>query len=93
VNREQLEHALRAAGAISGDRELYVVGNPNTNGFRGLCLDPGDLALSKLAAGRPKDIAYLKTMLRERMLTIGILEQRRSAWPRSLLSPGRNRPS
>ena len=27
MTREQLEHAIRAAGAISGDRELYVVGS------------------------------------------------------------------
>jgi hypothetical protein len=154
VNREQLEHAIRAAGAISGDRELYVIGsqsilgpfpqahpdlcrsmevdiapknfpereaiiegsigelspfhetfgfyvdgidlrtitlpaawerrviiveNPNTNGCQGLCLDPGDLAASKLAAGRPKDFAYLKAMLRERVVTVEILERRLEA--------------
>jgi hypothetical protein len=27
MNRAQLEHAIRASGAISGDRELYVVGS------------------------------------------------------------------
>jgi len=27
MTREQLEHAIRAAGAISGDPELYVVGS------------------------------------------------------------------
>ena len=129
MTRTQLEHAIRAAGAICGDRELYIVGsqailgahpdahpdllrsievdvapknlpelesliegsigelspfhrvfgfyvdgieisgivlpdgwqeraiaveNANTNGFRGLCLEPADLAVSKLAAGRPK---------------------------------------
>jgi hypothetical protein len=27
MTREQLEHAIRAAGAICGDRELYVVGS------------------------------------------------------------------
>ena len=39
MTREQLEHAIRAAGAISGDRELYVVGSqailgasPNAHG-------------------------------------------------------------
>jgi len=154
MNREQLEHAIRAAGAISGDRELYVVGsqsilgpfprahpdlcrsmevdiapknfpdreaiiegsigelspfhetfgfcvdgvdlrtitlphgwerrviavdNPNTNGFRGLCLDPGDLGVSKLAAGRPKDMAYLQVLVRERIVTIAVLEQRLAA--------------
>ena len=140
MTRAQLEHAIRAAGAISGDRELYVVGsqailgacpnahpdlchsmevdiapknrpemesviegsigelspfhqtfgfcvdgveiggitlpegwnerlvrvdNPNTNGFCGLCLAPEDLAVSKLAAGRPKDLDYVRVLLRE----------------------------
>jgi hypothetical protein len=140
MTREQLEHAIRAAGAISGDRELYVVGsqailgalpnahvdlchsmevdiapknhpelealiegsigelspfhqtfgfcvdgveiggitlpegwqgrlvrvdNLNTNGFCGLCLAPVDLAVSKLAAGRPKDLDYVGVLLRE----------------------------
>jgi len=32
VNRDQLEHAIRAAGAISGDRELYVVGSQSILG-------------------------------------------------------------
>ncbi len=151
MNREQLEHAIRAAGAISGDRELYVVGsqsilgpcprphpdlcrsmevdiapknfperealiegsigelspfhetfgfwvngidirtitlpdgwetrlvvvdNPNTHGFRGLCLDPADLAVSKLAAGREKDIAFVRVLVRERLATVDAIERR-----------------
>jgi len=151
MTREQLEHAIRAAGAIAGDPELYVVGsqailgafpeappdlrrsmevdiapknrpelealiegsigelspfhqtfgfcvdgvdiggivlpegwpsrlvvvdNPNTNGFRGLCLDPADLAVSKLAAGRPKDFAFVESMLRERLVRSDVLLDR-----------------
>jgi len=151
MTREQLEHAIRAAGAISGDTELYVVGSqailgshpdahpdllrsmeldvapknkpeleaviegsigelspfhqtfgfyvdgvdlaaivlprgwgerlvivdtPNTNGIRGLCLDPGDLAVSKLAAGRDKDLAYVRVLLRERLVTPAIVRAR-----------------
>ena len=151
MTREQLEHAIRAAGAICGDRELYVVGsqailgscrdahpdllrsmevdiapknrpelesliegsigelspfhktfgfhvdgvdmegivlpahwqervvvvdNANTNGIRGLCLDPADLAVSKLAAGRPKDIDFVRVMLRERLVRPEILHER-----------------
>lgn len=151
MTREQLEHAIRAAGAISGDRELFVVGsqailgacpnahpdllrsmeadvaprnhpelesliegsigelspfhktfgfyvdgvdmdgivlpegwqerlvvidNPNTNGFRGLCLDPTDLAASKLAAGRPKDFEFVGILLRERIVDPQVLQQR-----------------
>lgn len=144
MNRAQLEHAIRAAGAISGDRELYVVGsqailgacpdahpellrsmevdlapknlpelealiegsigelspfhqtfgfyvdgvdiggivlpdgwrdrlivveNANTNGYRGLCLDPADLAISKLAAGREKDLEFVRALLREGLVS------------------------
>jgi hypothetical protein len=144
VNRKQLEHAIRAAGAIADDTELYVVGsqailgafpdapedlrvsmevdiapknhpereaviegsigelsifhethgfyvdgveiesitlpagwqerlvvvdNENTNGCRGLCLGPEDLAVSKLAAGRPKDLDYVAILIREKMIT------------------------
>jgi hypothetical protein len=162
MTRAQLEHAIRAAGAIAGDLELYVVGsqailgafpdahpdlcrsmevdmapknrpelealiegsigelspfhqtfgfcvdgveiggivlpeswtsrlvvvdNPNTNGFRGLCLDPADLAVSKLAAGRPKDFDYVQVLLRERLVRAsGLLERIRAT---SQLAPSR----
>jgi hypothetical protein len=151
MTRDQLEHAIRAAGAISGDAELYIVGsqailgavpnahpdllssmevdvaprnhpehealiegsigelspfhqtfgfwvdgveiagivlpdgweervvvvdNPNTKGYRGLCLDPADLAVSKLAAGRPKDLAYVQVLLREGIVTAATLAER-----------------
>ena len=32
MTREQLEHAIRAAGAICGDRELYIVGSQSVLG-------------------------------------------------------------
>jgi len=151
VTREQLEHAIRAAGAISGDTELYILGSqailgahpdahpdllrsmeldvapknkpeleaviegsigelspfhqrfgfyvdgmelsgvvlprgwaervvvvdtPNTNGIRGLCLEPGDLAVTELAAGRDKDLAYVRVLLRERLVTAEVLQAR-----------------
>lgn len=151
MTREQLEHAIRAAGAISGDRELYIVGsqailgaaphahpdllrslevdiapknkpelealiegsigelspfhqtfgfyvdgvelagivlpegwaertvpveNANTNGIRGLCLEPADLAISKLAAGRPKDLDFIRVLLREGIVSLTVLGQR-----------------
>ena len=151
MTREQLEHAIRAAGAICDDRELYVVGSqailgahpaahpdlcrsmeadiapknrperealidgsigelspfheafgfyvdgvdirgivlpdgwqtrlvavdsPNTNGVRGLCLDPTDLAVSKLVANRSKDRDFVRVLLRERLLTADVLHAR-----------------
>lgn len=151
MTRAQLEHAIRASGAISGDRELYVVGsqailaaypdapaelrrsmevdiaprnrpeleaviegsigelssfhqtfgfyvdgvdiagivlpngwedrtvlvdNANTNGFRGICLHPGDLAVSKLAASREKDLDYVRVMLLESIVSPDLLRAR-----------------
>jgi hypothetical protein len=151
MTRAQLEHAIRASGAIAGDRELYIVGsqailgahpdahpdllrslevdiapknkpeleeliegsigelspfhqtfgfyvdgvdiaaivlpsrwqerivvidNPNTGGFRGLCLDPADLAVSKLAAGRPKDLDFVAVLLREGIVTTDLVRER-----------------
>jgi len=151
MTRKQLEHAIRAAGAICGDRELYVVGsqailgtcadahpdllrsmevdvapkhrpelesliegsigelspfhktfgfyvdgvdidgivlpegwrdrvvavdNANTNGIRGLCLDPTDLAVSKLAAGRPKDLEFVRVMLLEQVVRPELVHER-----------------
>lgn len=156
MTRDQLEHALRAAGAIAGDRELYVVGsqsilgaapdahpdllrslevdiapknkpelealiegsigelspfhqtfgfyvdgvdlagivlpygwgertviveNPNTHGIRGLCLEPTDLAVSKLAAGRPKDHEFVRVLLREALVAPGDLRARITTVP------------
>ena len=151
MTRAELEHAIRAAGGISGDREFYVVGsqsilgafpdahpdlrhsmevdlaprnspeleeviegaigelsifhstfgfyvdgvdinaiklparwqdrlvtvsNANTRGYTGLCLDPLDLAVSKLFAGRDKDSDFVRVMLREGMIARGDLEGR-----------------
>jgi hypothetical protein len=156
MNRKQLEHAIRAAGAIADDRELYVVGsqailgsfpdapdalrvsmevdiapknhpereeliegsigelslfhethgfyvdgvdiaaialpagwqervviidNANTNGIRGLCLEAHDLAVSKLVAGRPKDLDYVSVLLKERLIAETTLRERISTVP------------
>jgi hypothetical protein len=142
VNRQQLEHVLRASGSIAGCRELIVIGsqailgaypgapvelltslevdlypldapdkadlidgsigelspfhhafgyyahgvgpetailpagwrgrlvrveNENTGGTVGWCLSPDDLAVSKLLAGRTKDIEFVKVMMRARL--------------------------
>ncbi|HQR29224.1 MAG TPA: hypothetical protein PLL32_02365 [Anaeromyxobacteraceae bacterium] len=144
MRREHLEHVIRAAAAISGDREIVVIGaaallgsvpnppddlaqtmeadiyplhrphladvidgaigelspfhetfryyahgvGPSTAllpaGWRdrlvpvqgqgtgdsiGHCLDPCDLAASKLAAGREKDLAFVGGLLRHRIVT------------------------
>lgn len=38
--------------------------NANTGGTVGLCLSPADLAVSKLLAGREKDIQFVSSMIR-----------------------------
>lgn len=50
---------------------LVEIRNENTHGYAGLCLHPDDLAASKLAAGRPKDIEFVRGMLRHRMVESG----------------------
>ncbi|MBX3171091.1 MAG: hypothetical protein KF760_27030 [Candidatus Eremiobacteraeota bacterium] len=42
---------------------LVPLSNENTHGVTGLCLSVVDLAISKLAAGRPKDLDYVKILL------------------------------
>jgi hypothetical protein len=42
--------------------------NENTGGAIGWCLEPHDLAFSKLAAGREKDIAFVSALLRFNMV-------------------------
>ena len=45
-------------------RRLIRVENENTGGVIGWCLAPADLAVSKLAAGRDKDVDFVREMLR-----------------------------
>lgn len=42
---------------------LVNISSPDTNGVTGLCLDPHDLFISKLAAWRDKDIEFVKAMI------------------------------
>jgi len=49
---------------------LARVQNQNTNGIAGLCLSPVDLAISKLVAGREKDLSFVKAMLRYKLVQI-----------------------
>lgn len=41
---------------------LVRIENANTNGVAGLCLEVHDLAISKYAAGRPKDLEYTRAL-------------------------------
>jgi hypothetical protein len=67
VNRAQLEHV---ATLPSGwESRLVRVEGPGTAGAVGLCLDPHDLAISKLIAGREKDLDYLAVAIGARLLS------------------------
>ncbi|MDO8300475.1 DUF6036 family nucleotidyltransferase [Lacisediminimonas sp.] len=47
---------------------LINVNSPQTNGVTGLCLDPHDLFVAKVAAYRPKDIDYVRVMIAHGMV-------------------------
>ncbi len=47
---------------------LVPLRNENTRGVTGLCLSPVDLAVSKLAAGREKDLRFVTIMVRHQLL-------------------------
>ena len=55
---------------------LVPIRNDNTRGVTGWCLDPHDLAISKLAAGRQKDVEYVACLLRHRLVSPALLENR-----------------
>jgi hypothetical protein len=47
---------------------LFAVNNENTNGVTGLCLEVHDLAVSKMIAMRPKDLAFVQELVRHNMI-------------------------
>jgi len=55
---------------------LIAIDNPNTNGVKGLCLDPHDMAIAKLIAGREKDINVCSVLVEHGMLDKAILIKR-----------------
>jgi hypothetical protein len=48
---------------------LVPLANDNTGGATGWCLEVHELAVSKLVAGRDKDLDFVRVLLRERMVT------------------------
>jgi hypothetical protein len=55
---------------------LVPVRNENTAGATGWCLEVHDLAISKLVAGRERDLEFLEVLMRERMLDPALLGHR-----------------
>ena len=60
---------------------LIAVDNANTGGAAGLCLDPHDLALSKYAAGREKDLQFTAALARHGLVEPDTLLSRLSLMP------------
>lgn len=50
------------------EARLIRFSNENTRGATAACLDPLDLAYSKLAAGREKDLQFVAELLRHRLI-------------------------
>ena len=55
---------------------LVRLHNENTAGAIGWCLEVHDLAISKLVAGRDKDMDFLRVLLREKMAERALLRER-----------------
>lgn len=50
------------------ETRLTPICNENTGGATGWCIDPVDLTIAKLAASRPKDIAFIRGMLKHHFI-------------------------
>lgn len=57
------------------EKRLVKLENDNTDGAIGWCLEPHDLAFSKLAAHREKDVAFVTELLRHKMIRPSMVER------------------
>jgi hypothetical protein len=62
-------------------RRLVPLSSPNTEGATGLCLDVHDLALSKYAAAREKDIEFNRELVRHGIVSRRTLTRRVASMP------------
>jgi hypothetical protein len=60
---------------------LVTVQNANTRMAIAYCLDPGDLAASKLAAGREKDLLFVRALLQSSLVAPEVLHLRINELP------------
>jgi hypothetical protein len=66
---------------VGWENRVVRVQNPNTDDKVGYCLEPHDLAASKLAAGREKDKAFASALLRHGIIAEATLDERLSTLP------------
>jgi hypothetical protein len=72
-------HGVSVETAVlpAGWRErLIPVRNANTGGGTGLCLEVHDLAVSKLVAGREKDLDFVASLVRHHLVQPRIVHER-----------------
>ena len=55
---------------------IVPVCNENTRGYTGECLEAHDLAISKLVAGREKDVDFVRALLTHALVSRDTLEER-----------------
>ena len=60
---------------------LIEISNENTRGVTALCLEVHDIAVSKYAAGRDKDLRYIATLWRHGLIDLDTVEKRLDATP------------
>lgn len=60
---------------------LVPIRNANTRGVTGWCLEPHDLVVSKLVAGRPKDDIFVREALAHGLVAVPTLLERLAATP------------
>ena len=60
---------------------LVLIKNENTGGGLGLCLEVHDLAVSKLVAGREKDLSFLSALLHHKLASPETIDARLKTTP------------
>jgi hypothetical protein len=60
---------------------LVPLANGNTGGATGWCVEVHDLAVSKLVAGREKDLEFVRVLARERLVDPTVLQERVTMLP------------
>jgi len=55
------------------EERLVKIDNENTNGIVGLCLEPHDLMVSKLYAGRDKDIDFVAAAVKANIVDVELI--------------------
>jgi hypothetical protein len=58
------------------EKRLVPISGPATGGATGRCLEVHDLAISKLVAGREKDVAFLEALIRHGFVDFTTLADR-----------------